>query len=316
MSYIFRSDTPAVGDRVVVRRIVPGTAHRDVGAAHSDIIGHITAIEPGVSLSIRPQLTGGYPSSHDSITLRENEIHIIKKLSPRTIRNSDIRKLELAHAQLFPSTHEQWTSQGHWLMRAGGPWPWSNTAAPLGPSAAFAEVPIAEITEFFATHHTPALLLIPERIGKIADQWIGLRSHDYLMLTASLESHPVVNVTLDHAWPTAPHFLPPHLATLPPAPNQICASITDNQTPLAAAIARVHEHYLGIAHLEVLPAYRRRGLATRLLQALSNWGIEHGATEAIVHISAENTTGVALLQASGFVEHHRFGYAQFHDSVE
>ena len=81
MSRIFRSDAVAVGDRVVVRQ--------RRGEHASDIIGHVVSLDP---LVIRPQEVGGFPSSKEAIEV--TDLHIIKKLSPRTVRNSEIRALE------------------------------------------------------------------------------------------------------------------------------------------------------------------------------------------------------------------------------
>ena len=103
MSRIFRSDAVAIGDRVVVRQ--------KRGELASDIIGHVVALEP---LTIRPQKIGGEPSNAEPVVV-EN-LHIIKKLSPRTVRNSDIRAIEAATARAFPG-QEQLLIDG-WLARA------------------------------------------------------------------------------------------------------------------------------------------------------------------------------------------------------
>ena len=74
MSRIFRSDDVGVGDRVVVRQ--------RRGEHASDIIGHVVSLDP---LVVRPQEVGGFPSSKEAIEVAN--VHIIKKLSARTVRN-------------------------------------------------------------------------------------------------------------------------------------------------------------------------------------------------------------------------------------
>ena len=91
MSRIFRSDEVQPGDRVVLRRIAP-----EMEDKFSDIIGHIVSVTPTETV-IRPQDIGGMPSFKDGIVVPAADIKIVKKLSPRTIRNSDIRKLEVAY---------------------------------------------------------------------------------------------------------------------------------------------------------------------------------------------------------------------------
>lgn len=153
---VFRSDEPAIGDRVVVRRILP-----DTPGHLSDVIGHVISVDP---LQIRPQSVGGFVSDAPVIEIPPQQVKILKKLSPRRIRNSDIRALEHATARAFPGIEHRWV--GPWLLRAGdGVTERSNSAAPLGPTAAFEQVPLAEICEFYESYELPARILIPERIG-------------------------------------------------------------------------------------------------------------------------------------------------------
>ena len=124
MSRIFRSDEVQPGDRVGLRRIAP-----EMEDKFSDIIGHIESVTPTETV-IRPQDIGGMPSFKDGIVVPAADIKIVKKLSPRTIRNSDIRKLEVAYSKAFPGIEHR--QVGQWLLRAGdGITERSNSAAPL-----------------------------------------------------------------------------------------------------------------------------------------------------------------------------------------
>lgn len=152
MSRIFRSDAVAVGDRVVVRQ--------RRGEHASDIIGHVLSLDP---LVIRPQEVGGFPSSKEAIEV--TDLHIIKKLSPRTVRNSEIRALEQRLAERLTIREEAWA--GGWLMRTGDT-DEANSAVPLGPSAGFEPLPIDAIRSFYTQRGLPVRLTIPERIGKPA----------------------------------------------------------------------------------------------------------------------------------------------------
>ena len=152
MSRIFRSDKVAVGDRVVVRQ--------RRGEHASDIIGHVLSLDP---LVIRPQEVGGFPSSKEAIEV--TDLHIIKKLSPRTVRNSEIRGLEKRLADRLTIRESAWA--GGWLMRVGDTEE-ANSAVPLGPSAGFEPLPIDAIRSFYDQRGLPVRLTIPERIGKPA----------------------------------------------------------------------------------------------------------------------------------------------------
>src|SRR5699024_9883489 len=83
MAKAFRSDPITVSDRVVARRTFKC-------GGHSDVIGHVVAIDP---LTIRPQMVGGFPSQLPEVVIPAEELYVVKKLSPRTVRNSDIRTL-------------------------------------------------------------------------------------------------------------------------------------------------------------------------------------------------------------------------------
>ena len=152
MSRIFRSDAVVIGDRVVVRQ--------RRGEHASDIIGHVVSLDP---LVIRPQEVGGFPSSKEAIEV--TDLHIIKKLSPRTVRNSEIRALEQRLAERLTIREEAWA--GGWLMRTGDT-DEANSAVPLGPSAGFEPLPIDAIRSFYTQRGLPVRLTIPERIGKPA----------------------------------------------------------------------------------------------------------------------------------------------------
>ncbi|APT93307.1 hypothetical protein CPHO_10855 [Corynebacterium phocae] len=157
MSSIFRSDAPSAGERVVVRR--------RYGEVTSDVIGHVLSLDP---LVVRPQEVGGYPSALDAIEIPAEDIQIIKRLSPRMVRNSDIRAIEVASARANPAHPQAWSADSQWFMRAGA----DPCAIPLGRSAAFAPPPLAEITDFFRAAGLPVRLLLPERLGRAAEKFL------------------------------------------------------------------------------------------------------------------------------------------------
>ena len=151
---MFRSEPLAPGDRVVVRR-----RH---GNHATDVIGHIVTLDP---LVVRPQKVGGLPS--DAEAIRIDEPLIVRRLSPRRIRNSDIRAVETATARAFPGQEHSLIDA--WLARSGASiTERSNSATPIGHSAGLQPVPIDALTDFYRSRGMPVQLLIPERIGKPA----------------------------------------------------------------------------------------------------------------------------------------------------
>ena len=170
------------------------------------------------------------PSFKDGIVVPAADIKIVKKLSPRTIRNSDIRKLEVAYSKAFPGIEHR--QVGQWLLRAGdGITERSNSAAPLGPSALFDPVPVAEIHEFYSRHGLPPLVLIPERIGRVVEKLVERLGPEIIVMArklgdeVSVEKHAEFRIDTqpDDDWLRLYHFrgkpLPPPGAGIIAYPN-------------------------------------------------------------------------------------------------
>ncbi|SES16703.1 N-acetylglutamate synthase, CG3035 family [Corynebacterium cystitidis] len=331
MSRIFRSDEVAVGERVVVRR--------KIGEHFSDVIGHVESVDP---LVIRPQEVGGFPSSLPTIAITPEELHIIKRLSPRRVRNSDIRAVETATALAFPGREQQWC--GGWLARAGHEIAErSNSATPLGRSVGFQPLPIDEITEFYRARDMPVQLLIPERIGAAAEKWVTQhegwtlspeilvmtcpldpRGHDTLPPSGHNNQHYTFRIDAepDQDWLGMYHFRGQKLPV--EALRELSQTIegelgfgrllnTDGHT-VAITRGTITEspdgrRWLGYSAVEVAPDYRRQGLGTRLGSEMLQWGVRRQATHAYLQVISTNQAGIGLYEKLGFVEHHRHRYA-------
>ena len=322
MSRVFRSDDVAVGDRVVVRQ--------RRGDLASDIVGHVTSLDP---LTVRPQRRGGLVSEEEPVVVKH--VHIIKKLSPRTVRNSDIRAIETATARAFPG-QEQLLIDG-WLARAGAEIAErSNSATPIGHSAGLTAVPLEKIADFYTARDMPVRLLIPERIGKPAlriveakpDKWeLG---EEIVVMTAPLAGAEMdvemdadvrIDDQPDDEWLAMYHYRGqalPEQAVLDLAQHidgkiGFARLVRDGKT-VAVTRATVTEsddgrRWLGYSAVEVAPELRRQGLGTRLTTAVQAWGAAQGAEQAYLQVRASNAAGLGLYAKTGFVEHHRHRYA-------
>lgn len=327
----FRSQEPAVGDRVVVRRRIEGA-----NVHHTDVIGHVIGVDP---LVVRPQSVGGLPSTAAAITIPEQQLEVVKILSPRTIRNSDIRAVETATAKAFPGLAAQWT--GGWLMRAGdGITERSNSASPLGPEVGFEAVPMSDIARFYARHELPVRLHIPERIGRPALRVIEAEPHawtlgpEILVMTRELTALPgaelpgdllfAVDEQPDRDWLEMYHF---RGQALPPAALELLRTQIEGSMGFARLTTRAGETvaitratitaaqdrtFLGYSAVEVAPAFRRRGLGTALGARVQEWGARHGAQQAYLQVISHNEAGIGLYTKLGFTEHHRHRYALRH----
>lgn len=325
MSYIFRSDKVAPGERVVLRRLIDGLK--------SDIIGHVESVsEDGIA--IRPQEVGGYPSSLESVFVPQDEIKIVKKLSPRRVLNSEIRNLETAYSKAFPGIEHTWC--GQWLLRAGdGITERSNSAAPLGRSALFSPPPIDDIKAFYARHGLPAKILIPERIGKPAEQLALAQGWELgpeiIVMMKSLDDAKAPSLPEglefsfddqpDDEWLAMYHF---RGEPLPEQALNLLRERIDGEMGFArishpqagtvaitrATVTEVNSvKYLGYSAVEVAESFRRQGLGTALGEYVMHVGAQMNADIAYLQVIATNEAGIRLYEKLGFVEHHRHRYA-------
>jgi N-acetylglutamate synthase len=77
-----------------------------------------------------------------------------------------------------------------------------------------------------------------------------------------------------------------------------------------AAVARgaIVDDWLCVTAVTVEDRYRRRGLATAVMDRLGSWGRAHGARSCLLQVVESNAPALALYRRLGFTEHHRYHY--------
>lgn len=335
-----RTDPVSVrpGTRVIVRRLLD--TPDDHGHTVTDVIGTLVSTSP---LQVRPHSPQGDMGSADDATDAQHTVEIdprcvvvLKTLSTKPVRNRDIRAVEQAAAAAFPGKTNRMI--GGWLARAGdGITERSNSAVPIGPEAATSALPLDEIDAFYREHDLPTQLLVPDRIGRAAENVAGERGPEIIVMTRDLKSTDApdatnspatrppelpagVEITVtdqpDEDWLSMYHFrgepLPRHALEL------LCERIdgtlgfarltVDGQ--LAAitrgTITRGGEHtWLGYSAVEVAEDFRRQGLGTLLGRHMLHWGTAGGADGAYLDVISTNVAGRGLYHNLGFGEHHR-----------
>ncbi|WP_449768953.1 GNAT family N-acetyltransferase [Kitasatospora griseola] len=80
--------------------------------------------------------------------------------------------------------------------------------------------------------------------------------------------------------------------------------------PLAIGRMAVDGAWAGLSAIEVVPAARRRGLATTLMAVLAARAAEEGATAAYLQVEADNHGAQALYGHRGFTTSHTYHYAR------
>ncbi|MGB3773187.1 MAG: GNAT family N-acetyltransferase [Rhodococcus sp. (in: high G+C Gram-positive bacteria)] len=311
---------PAVGARVVVRyRLPDGSA-----APLTDVIGHLEAL--GDTVTVRHE-------SGEKVNVPRERVVAMKALSPRPIRNSEIRGLESAAADAWPGTDQHWLDG--WLLRAGGGVTRrANSAVPLRPEASTGSLP--EIESWYRGRGLTPQLVVPDRLLRVPPGWT--ESAEALVLTSSLsapvlasrtrvarrgrvrpDSRGAAHSVTESAGPDET-WLALHPRYGSPGAAAELIAVRDGTTAylrvgdVAAARVAVTEaptgrRWVSITALSTDPEHRRRGHATTLFTEAMRWGSEHGATHAYVQVEDDNLGARQLYDGLGFAEHHRYRYA-------
>lgn len=318
-----------LGARVIVRYALGERGQ--MGPKVSDVIGTLESTSP---LRVRPQSRRG-TSSPDAttVTIPADRVVVLKTLSAKPVRNSDIRAVEQAIAEAFPGLEHR--DINGWLARAGdGITERSNSAVPLGPTASTQPVPLEEIRAFYAEHNLPTQLLIPDRIGRAAQALEGTRGPEIIIMTrelpASVSELPQpaaprvtggdvgfrVDEDPDEQWLSMYHFrgepLPRHALEL--LCKRFDGHLGFGRLTIDGELAAItrgtvteggRHRWLGYSAVEVAEKFRRQGLGTYLGARMLGWGVEQGADSAYLEVIESNTAGRGLYHHLGFSEHHR-----------
>lgn len=78
--------------------------------------------------------------------------------------------------------------------------------------------------------------------------------------------------------------------------------------PVAIGRVVVTGEWAGLAAVEVSPAHRRRGLATRIVTRSLVWAAERGADKVYLQTMRDNPAAIALYEPFGFTTHHEYRY--------
>jgi GNAT superfamily N-acetyltransferase len=272
---------------------------RDGRVVYSDVLGDLTEVAADL-LTVRR-------ADGTSVLVPTEDVHRLRAIPPGA---ADILALEAVAARGWPAAE---TAQvGGWLLRCAGGWTRRANSAPV-PAA------LALVREWYAVRDQPAVLAVPLPAQSPADQVaarLGWRVDvETDVLTLALSSPPPADPDVTLATTLTAEWEAVYRAkTVPPVGRRILAApdvvafATLRLDGAVVAIGRgvVTDQWLGVAAVEVLAAYRRRGLAGRIMAALFGWGADHGARRCYLQVEAANAPAHALYDRLGFTRHHRY----------
>ncbi len=297
-----------IGHRVVVR-------HRLPGGQLTDVIGILQAYDAG-SLVVR----------HSDSTLHPillDDVSAAKRIPPMPLRPVDVQQLFLTTALGRPAVETSYV--GQWLLRASGGWTGrANSVLPAGDPG----MPVSDalkLTEAFYTERgLPPLALVrldsPEAVELGQLGWVEARPEqgDVLVLHATLDlvnAQPAYEVTVsdkpDAAWYEVAFEGPPPAAApavMEGAPKAAFASVELDGKLVAVGRGSMTGHWLGVDAVRVDPAYRRRGLATAVLQGLARWSGQLGGRRTYLEVVEDNLPALTTYTTLGYAPAYRYRY--------
>ncbi|WP_018177674.1 GNAT family N-acetyltransferase [Jongsikchunia kroppenstedtii] len=305
---------PTRGDRVVVRfALNEHTAHisdrtRDPAATLSDITGRLIA-STDAALTVQ--------RGDDEVVVPTEFIVSVRTLSTRTVRNSDIRSVELAAARGWPGREHE-IADG-WMLRASSGFTVrGSSAVPVGSEARLDDSSVAAIRSWYAERDLPPWLIEVERLLPVTGAAVSE------MLTASIDEltsgHDHTEVTIsaqpDERWLTAQLRARPGESSLAAAQDEVESVIgTACFAALGDSIGRgtitedAHGRpWFGITSLWTDEHARGTGAGRAIVSALTAWAREQGAEHAYIQLDGKKTTQRDWYRGLGYGLHHRFGY--------
>jgi len=286
-----------VGQRIVVRRLLPGQTGPTGGPAFSDLLGVCLAwSEEGCVLQ---------PEAGPAQTIPLALIVSGKPVPPRasTRHRVSARDCELRTAALWPRVTT--TPLGEWVLRldpapVGRPRRRANSCLAFGDPGLPADEALTRVASFYRDADRPAYVQV-EADGDVeaavrAAGWAHDATGDSVLLLASVAR---VRRTLPR--PSAP-------VDLAVTEDRAIATIGTGCDQLAEGEAALDGDWIGLHGLSVDPAHRRRGLATAVMAELLEWAAERGAMTAWLHVETANAPALALYERLGFARHHGCRY--------
>jgi GNAT superfamily N-acetyltransferase len=289
--------------------------HQLDGGQATDVIGVLQSYDEE-TLVVRHADSTPYSIRHVAVVAA-------KPIPPMPLRRVDVEQLFLTTALGRPAVETQYL--GEWLLRASGGWTGrANSVLPAGdPGLPFSDA-AKQAEAFYQERGLPPLALArlgsPERELFTQHGWTDARPtmSDALVLHTTLDlvnGVPAYEVLVSDrpgpAWYGAAfeaEVPAPAPGVMEGAPQAAFASVELDGRVVAVARGSMTGHWLGVDAVRVDPAYRRRGLATAVLQGLARWAGPLGGRRTYLEVEEENVGALATYTGLGYVEAYRYRY--------
>ncbi|WP_370093769.1 GNAT family N-acetyltransferase [Streptacidiphilus sp. MAP12-20] len=312
----------------MVRRVV---GVLDGRPQFSDTLGVLTSWDAGVLIVVN--------RAGDPVELPEAELVAGKTVPPAPVRRSATAPELREPAELQRIAARGWSALeqeplGAWMLRASAGFTRrGNSTQTLGePGLPLADA-LDRVQAWYAARGLPAFVEITtpgspealeaalaERGAKEAGTFVRTAPLARLVGAATVQQDVRLFRAADAGWISRyqrvggdPAKEKAALALLHSGPSVWFASVTLPEIgdgPAAIGRCVVDGQWAGFGAIEVVPAARRRGLATAIMAALAARAAEEGATGAYLQVEEENARARALYDKLGFDTAYRYCYAQ------
>jgi ribosomal protein S18 acetylase RimI-like enzyme len=314
-----------VGQRVVVRQVVPGELGPTGGPAFTDVLGELVAWTPE-ELTVRRK--------DDSVVVVDQSLVVTAKpVPPRPSVRQRITADDLELICAAGWRPVQQLQLGDWLLRAAGGFTGrANSVLPVGSPGLPVDQAIERVVGFYVSHELPprAQVIVDSEAEAafVAHGWVAARPSQppavvqvasvaqALRRAASTSGNSSIGVVVkdqpDENWMTRygrTRGIDAAViqAVVAGGPNPIgFAHLGDPLVAIGRAV--VVGDWVGLSAVEVDPAQRRRGRGQEVVRALLDWAAAQGAMSAYLQTLPDNEAASALYAGYGFQTHHSYRY--------
>ena len=236
-----------------------------------------------------------------------------------------VETIERVAATAWP-TNER-TSLGDWILSAGDGFSRRrNSTVPCGPPPDDLARRLADVESWYTVRGLSPLYRITPTCDPSIDGILEARGYriesPVVVMTRPLETAtPVAGVTstpvATEAWVSAEldalgvdrSLVGQWLATIAVVPPPVSfVTVDDDGETAGAGFGHVGDGLLAVFEIAVRPACRRRGHATRLMEALHAFGAEQGAATVFLQVAEDNVPALALYRRLGYEPRYRYWY--------
>ena len=287
-----------VGQRVVVRRVLPGETGPTGGPAMTDVLGTCESWADGI-VTVRRE-------DGDLVEIRTEDIVSGKSVPPRPSPRLRVgtRQAESHAAPLWPGVVRE--PLGEWELRfdpapVGRPLKRANSCLAMGDPGVPLPDAAAHVAAFYESRERSPMVQV--EAGSDTEHWFAgagwtvVTGGDALFLLGSVS----------RARRALPADEGATVRTEVDGPRLRATALRDGRE-LGVGHAGLDGDWLGLHTLEVAPEARRRGVARAVLGALLEWGAEHGATTVWLHVETGNQPALTLYESLGLQVHHACRY--------